>query len=71
VAAAQQVVLADDVDEVELGEVLVADLDAPLVRLLFGEEVAGVDADEGAFGDVVQAAQAPALAVRLEELQAH
>lgn len=43
-------------------------LTAPFQRKRFGAPTC-VDADEGALGDVIEAADAPALVLRLEELQ--
>ena len=60
--------LLDGLDHVELGEVLVAVVLPLLVGLLVGEELAHVDADEGALRDVRQRPDAPVPLLRLEHL---
>lgn len=59
----------DNFNVVQLGQVFVAEHLSVVVGALFGEQLAGVHADETALWNVIQAANSPATLVRAESLQ--
>ena len=61
--------LLHHLDEVQIGQVFVAEIFAVSVGVVFGEHFARIDANEAAFGNVIQAADAPAALLSLESLQ--